>query len=80
MAEHLTPVLYSVPEAAAILRVSVRWLYERTRKGEVPFRRIGKYVRFTNDDLKEIIRVAFIPTTATISDSMNGSYGKQTTF
>jgi hypothetical protein len=26
-----------------------------TRRNAIPYRRIGKYVRFTQDDLKEII-------------------------
>jgi len=31
------------------------WLYERTRRNAIPCRRIGKYVRFTQQDLNEII-------------------------
>ena len=49
------PILYSVPEAAAKLRVAAKWLYERTRKNAIPCRRLGKYVRFSEDDLQAIV-------------------------
>jgi excisionase family DNA binding protein len=47
--------LLTIKEAAEILRIPISWLYERTRRNAIPYRRIGKYVRFTQDDLKEII-------------------------
>ena len=47
--------LYTVQEAAAKLHLWPSWLYERTRKNEIPFRRFGKYIRFTDDDLAAII-------------------------
>jgi excisionase family DNA binding protein len=45
----------TIKEAAEVLRIPISWLYERTRRNAIPCRRIGKYVRFTQDDLKEII-------------------------
>lgn len=47
--------LFTIKEAAEALRIPISWLYERTRRNAIPYRRIGKYVRFTQDDLKEII-------------------------
>ena len=47
--------LFTIKEAAEVLRIPVSWLYERTRRNAIPYRRLGKYVRFTQDDLKEII-------------------------
>lgn len=47
--------LYTVQEAAAKLNLSPSWLYARTRKDEIVFRRFGKYIRFTDDDLEAII-------------------------
>ena len=44
-----------VKVAAEVLRIPIGWLYERTRRNAIPYRRIGKYVRFTQDDRKEII-------------------------
>jgi excisionase family DNA binding protein len=47
-----------VQGAAAKLNLPQSWLYERTRKNEIPFRRFGKYIRFTDDDLENIIALA----------------------
>jgi excisionase family DNA binding protein len=48
------PQLYDVDQAAARLRVSKRWLYERTAAGAIPFRKVGKYLRFSDSDLLQI--------------------------
>lgn len=47
--------LYTVQEAADTLQLPKSWIYERTRKKAIPFHRLGKYVRFTTDDLAQII-------------------------
>lgn len=47
--------LFTITEAAEVLRIPISWLYERTRHNAIPCRRIGKYVRFTEGDLQEII-------------------------
>ena len=47
-------IFYTVDEAAARLGMKVSWLYERTRRKAIPHRRLGKYVRFTEDDLRAI--------------------------
>ena len=47
--------LFTITEAAEVLRIPISWLYERTRRNAIPCRRIGKYVRFTEGDLREII-------------------------
>lgn len=39
--------LFTIKEAAEVLRIPISWLYERTRRNAIPYRRIGKYVRFT---------------------------------
>ena len=46
--------LFTIKEAAEVLRIPISWLHERTRRNAIPYRRIGKYVRFTQDELKEI--------------------------
>jgi excisionase family DNA binding protein len=43
--------LLTVVEAAAILRVPVSWVYERTRKGGLPLRKIGRHVRIPRGEL-----------------------------
>jgi excisionase family DNA binding protein len=49
------PKLYSPDEAAVLLSVPKRWLYERTAAGTIPHQRLGKYIRFTDADLRAII-------------------------
>jgi excisionase family DNA binding protein len=38
--------LIGIREMAAKISVPVSWLYSRTRTGEIPHLKIGKYVRF----------------------------------
>ena len=45
--------LLTVAEVAAHLRVPRSWIYDRTRRGAIPARRVGKYVRF---DLAEVTK------------------------
>ena len=47
--------LFTIQEAADVLRIPISWLYERARKNEIPCRRLGRYVRFTENDLHEIV-------------------------
>ena len=49
--------LFTIQEAAETLRIPISWLYERTRRNAIPCRRLGKYVRFTEEDLAKIIAV-----------------------
>ena len=43
--------LLTIEEAAGLLHVKVSWLYERTRTNEVPHIKLGKYLRFDQDEL-----------------------------
>ena len=47
--------LFTIKEAAEVLKLPKSWLYQRTRRNAIPCRRLGKYVRFTQDDLGKII-------------------------
>lgn len=47
-------LFYTVEEAAERLGLRPSWLYERTRRKAIPHRRLGKYVRFTEQDLQAI--------------------------
>jgi excisionase family DNA binding protein len=53
-------LLYTVEEAANQLGLKPSWLYERTRRNELPCRRLGKYLRFSDDDLQAIIAKATV--------------------
>ena len=48
------PQLYSVEQAAKKLNAPKRWLYEKSAAGSIPCRKVGKYVRFSDSDLREI--------------------------
>jgi len=48
-------ILFTVEEVAQSLGVSPTWIYERTRKKTIPFRKLGKYVRFSKADVDAII-------------------------
>ena len=48
-------MLYTPEEAAQLLGVLLTWVYERTRKKAIPFRKMGKYVRFTKAELEAFI-------------------------
>ena len=54
----ISKIFYTVEEAAARLGMKPSWLYERTRRKAIPHRRLGKYVRFTEDDLRAISEAA----------------------
>jgi excisionase family DNA binding protein len=43
--------LMTVEEVAALLRVPVSWIYSRSRCNTIPIVRVGKYVRFNEDEI-----------------------------
>ena len=46
---------YTVKDLADMLSVPESWIYERTRKRLIPHTRAGKYIRFSEDDIREFI-------------------------
>jgi excisionase family DNA binding protein len=54
--------LYNVEEAAAILRVSKRQLYQLVRDRRVPHRKVkGVSVRFSQSDIEQILADSYRP-------------------
>ena len=51
-------IFLTVEEAAERLGVTVGWIYERTRRSAIPHRKLGKFVRFTEEDLRAIVEAA----------------------
>ncbi len=51
------PKLYDVETAATMLSIPPSWLYERTAKNAIPCHRLGKYIRFSQDDLRTIAEI-----------------------
>ncbi len=47
--------LLTIKEVRDLLNVPRSWLYERTRKGEIPHVKLGKYVRFDREELLQWI-------------------------
>lgn len=47
--------LLTIPEAARELNVPEAWLRKKVSAREVPFTRLGRHVRFTDDHLCRII-------------------------
>ncbi len=43
--------LLTLEEAEALLKVPRSWIYERTRKGDIPCLKLGKYLRFHREEL-----------------------------
>ncbi len=43
-----------VPGLAALLRVPESWVYERTAAKAIHFHKVGRYIRFTPDDVAAI--------------------------
>lgn len=61
-ATHHTPVpqpsshgegLMTVAEVGDLLRVKSSWVYEMTRRNEIPHVRVGRYVRFRRGDIDQ---------------------------
>ena len=51
-------IFLTVDEAAQRLGVTAGWIYERTRRKAIPHRKLGKFVRFTEEDLRAIVEAA----------------------
>ncbi len=59
--KHSTPVaveerLWTVPDVAGYLGVSVSWVYQHVAAGDLPYRRIGGLVRFFPEDVRAYAR------------------------
>jgi excisionase family DNA binding protein len=48
--------LIGIKEMAKILSINPSWLYSKTRTKEIPFYKIGKYVRFDPDEVLKWIK------------------------
>ena len=49
--------LYTFAEAAELLHVPETWLRKKASARAVPFTRLGRYIRFTDEHLSRIIDV-----------------------
>jgi excisionase family DNA binding protein len=44
--------LLNIEELSKLLNLPKSWIYERTRRGEIPHRKLGKYLRFDIQEIK----------------------------
>ncbi|MFX0201143.1 MAG: helix-turn-helix domain-containing protein [Candidatus Hodarchaeota archaeon] len=47
--------LLGIEEVAKILNVPRSWVYERTRRGEIPHFKLGKYLRFDAQAIEKFV-------------------------
>ena len=45
--------LLDVDEIAELLGVPKSWIYDRTRRGKIPHRKLGKYLRFDPEAIQK---------------------------
>jgi excisionase family DNA binding protein len=55
---HEPKLLYTTEEAAQLCGLPKTWLASAARSGKVKCRRMGSYVRFSMEDLKELVENA----------------------
>ncbi|MFG2695609.1 helix-turn-helix domain-containing protein [Kitasatospora sp. NPDC048407] len=55
------PLLYSIAEAAERLGVAASWLRTESSAGRVPYRLIGSHRMFSEEDLEQIVKDAYRP-------------------
>jgi len=53
--------LYTAPQAAALLQVSPSWLRKKATARQVPCTFVGRYLRFSADDVASILRTGARP-------------------
>lgn len=56
-----TPLTFNYDEAASALGRSTSWLQKQVAANAVPYRRLGRSIAFTRDDLEEILRLSYRP-------------------
>jgi len=49
--------LIGIKTMAEILDVPESWIYSRTRTGEIPHYKVGKYVKFNESEVMEWLKV-----------------------
>lgn len=47
------PILLTVSEAAKLLRITTRSIYQMVAESRIPYRRVGRSVRFEQSELME---------------------------
>lgn len=51
-----SPELFDVNEVSEILKVPKTWLYGNVSSKKIPYRKIGSRLRFTKDDINQMVK------------------------
>jgi excisionase family DNA binding protein len=70
--ESVAVELFTIPEAAEVLRVPEGWLRKKVTAGVVPHTRLGKHVRFTAEHLRQIIAAGDVEPTVALAVGAHG--------
>ena len=52
--------IFTIQEAARLLRRKPNWLYLKTKDKSIPHRRFGKYIVFTEADIQAIFAMSLL--------------------
>lgn len=53
LSEELEDTLFNVQTLAEYLQVSKQWVYERVQFKEIPYRKVGRFLRFRKSEIDE---------------------------
>jgi excisionase family DNA binding protein len=68
-AELLLVPLRTVAQTAALLNVPEGWLYRKASRRQIPFTKVGHYLRFSAEDIQAIVRDGARPVRETARDA-----------
>jgi len=72
----MTGELHTVSEAAGILKVRESWLKTKASARLIPCTFVGKHLRFTDEDIAEIMRAGARQPATTRRRSNDGTVGR----
>lgn len=64
--------IFDVQGLADYLRVSIKWVYERTHLNEIPFLKVGGHLRFRKKDIDKWLDLFHTPAANTLTSNFKG--------
>jgi excisionase family DNA binding protein len=55
--------MFSVEQVAALTGMTEKWLWAAGNEGTIPYHRLGRYIRFTHDDMRALMAQTAVPVT-----------------
>ena len=59
--------IFTPEQLAGYLQVTKQWVYERVALGEIPYAKVGKYLRFRKSAIDRWVESQSCPTSSTLS-------------